>query len=309
MGLLLAATLAVARPALADVEMDRWVDIDAVGESAGPAAEALARAVGERLKAEGARVVFLGMSRCEPGLGDATEWCAGLQAGLESALVRQGFRFLPEASKDEVRQKIAAEQVYQQGSMQVDVGKAVELGKQKAIQAFTSVAAVGDGHGNIRISATSINIRDGVVTVSENVAVKIRQEQERAWGVWAKSTLLVGVGLTGVAVGLVQADKAKTKGDDYYTEYKKAGSADDATAARKKVEREDKLATVYQAEAVVGAALAAYGLYYFVANRAEALSFKINVADRGSRAVTPSTWTFRPVVSDQGVGLGLRASW
>lgn len=302
--------VASAGVARAEVDTDTWVDIDIASDSAGPAAETLAQALGAKLKTEKSKVLFLNVERCEPALTDAKAWCAAFQASLESFLVKQGLRFLPEAIKDELREKIAQEQVYQHNSMQVDVTKAVELGKQKAFHAFTTVSVSGEP-GNIKLSASSVSIKDGVVTVSENETLKLKQEQVRPWGVWLKGWMLMGTGTAALGYGLYAAEQSQQKSDGYYAQYKKASTSDDATTARGKVEKQDRVTQAYNIGAGVGAAAALYGIYYYVKNNEASLSYKINMAaDGGTRSPTPfAVLDLTPFAASGVVGISLDTSW
>lgn len=295
----------------ADVETDTWIEIDVVSDSSAPAAEALAQELGKKLKAEKSKTIFLNVNKCEPGLAEASSWCSSFQSSLESFLVKQGLRFLPESAMTEIREKIAQEQVYQHNSMQVDVAKAVELGKQRAFQAFASVSVAGDGQGNIKLAASSVNIQEGVVTVSENVSLKIRQEQVRPWGVWFKGWMLMGSGLAGTAYGLYQADQSKQKSDDYYAEYKKADTADTATASRKKVEKQDKTTQLSNIGAGISATVALYGLFYYLKNKEDALSYRVNLVDdaKGGSSSGFASLSISPLVSNSMLGLGVETNW
>lgn len=302
------ATLAMPLPAYADVELDKWIEVDAASETTTPAAEALGQPLGKHLKAEGSKIIFLNIAQCDPGLTDTNNWCPNFQNSLETYLIHQGFRFLPEATKDDIRQKIAQEQVYQQNSMQVDTSKAVALGQQKAFNAFVTIAVSGDGKGNIRLSANSVNIKDGTVSISENANLKLQQETVRPWGVVFKGWMLMGGGLAVTGAGLYQANKSQQKSNDDYASYNKATTPDAATSARDKVSQDDKLVSLYQDVAIVGGVVGLYGLYYYMTNKEQSLSYKITTASTQQHA-PDRDWHVEPMLSRNMLGLVVRTSW
>lgn len=286
-----------------------WVEISDVSESVGPASESLSKLLAERLKREKSRVIFVDFVNCNPGLVDATNWCEHFQSEVATYLIRQGLRFLPDRAKDEIRQKIADEQVYQHSSMQVDVTKAVELGQQKAFHAFVSVSAIGDGRGNIKLFASSINIKEGVVSISETVNVKFSHDVVRTWGAFFKGWMLMGAGIAGTGYGLYLAKLEKDKADAAYQAYKKATDPDEVVSKRKETEKHDQVGTLYQGAAIGGGLLALYGFYVYRSGTEEILSYKIANSRGINSGFFRGKFSIEPMVSGGEIGLRVAKEW
>lgn len=259
----LAVTCIVSTPAHAEVEIGSWEQADSINDTAAPLGEALANEVAKRLLQSSSKIIFLNVKNCEAPKGAEGSWCKNFTSELESRFIKAGLRFLAEGETSDVRKKIAEEQIYQQNSMQVDVSKAVELGKQKAFQAFVSVDVTADSSGTVTAHASSVDIKEGVVSVSEKTVMKVRSEAVRPWSVTLKSLGLMLLGGAGTALALVKADDAKKKGDAFFKEYNDAQNAGDATAARKKSEAQDGKVNTYYGVAAASACVAIYGYFKF----------------------------------------------
>lgn len=296
--------------ARADETKGQWLRASTDVDAASAAAEALATALARRLKSERSKTVFLDVSKCQPAIPDAPTWCLSFQSKLEVHLLRQGLRFLSDQSKDEIRHKIAAEQVYQQNSMNVDLKKAVELGKQSAFQAFATVNVVGDGQGKINIAVKSINIGEGVVTVGEDVNLEVRTFREMSPQRAITAFGIIGGGLTGALLSYQQVQKARASADSAYEDYEKAGDTNGAVRARNRVEAADKAAARWETGILACGFVMAYGAFYYANAFEPAKEYRIMLTDRSQPGSTDKAgYHFQPDFAPQGVSLALTWKW
>ncbi len=273
-----------------------------VNDSAIKSGEKLSEILASKLKAEGSRVVFINIASCSPPrVLNGANWCKSFEASLNSNLIKSSIKFLPELQKDDVREKIASEQVYQHDSMQVDSTRAVELGKQKAFQAFVSVNVETDRNVT-QIRASSVNIKESVVTISETMQVNYTNETYTPWSSRAKKWSIFALGI-GVGTGcFIASNREKEKSDQAYADYKNAKSTDDATKYRGETERHGRIKGYYDIGIWTGAAIFVWG--FFVGNNnASSLDYEIKVAGDTSA----QSFSIAPLASD--FGLTSAISW
>ena len=288
----------------AEVEVNTWTEVENAADGAVAAAEVLGKQLASRLLREQSRVIFLNLRECAPNIGRGDDgWCGAFQSRLATHLVREGIRFLPEDSVTQIRAKIAQEQVYQHGSMQVDVTKAVQLGKQKAFQAFTTVRVIGDRSGDIHIESQSINIRDGVVSVSEAFAVRRRVDVSKTIGSYLKGSAYMMIGLGIAAGGIRYGMQEKSKADDTYAQYEATKDAAEASRLRQKTQEHDNSATIGYGVGAIGAIFAVYGMTHWGSEEYQTSYYKVDTASHDRRPRIGF-----PVVMG-GRGLGISLSW
>ena len=188
--------------------------------------------------------------------------------------------------------------------MNVEVSKAVELGKQKAFQAFVQVTISPTNDGTL-IAASSVNIAEGVVSISEHAQIRYRSEtvDRRTWRQSFIGWLLMGGGMAASGYSAFHGQQEQAKANDAYSKYKAATEAEDATANREQVKRHDADASLFNAAALVFGAAAVYGVVYYnrSAQSREILSYKIDVADISVRT--------DPFANARGFGLKVGFDW
>ena len=260
---------------------EQWIEVDSIEDSAEPIAQVLAGQIASKLRAEGTKIIFLNLAFCSaPAIKDTLPigfkytpdaqrdiqaesertklaWCQGFQTALERSLITGGIKFLPETARDSIRAALAAEAGYQHGSMQVDVTKAVELGKQQAFQAFVNVVVTDAGPGKAQANARSINVRDGVVNISEQARVTMKADSVRSTGVKVAAYSSMGIGLITALYGHAKVSSTNEQSKKDYRLYKAASSSEEAVSYREKVEDSDAKAKLAGAVAGLG-----WGLFF-----------------------------------------------
>ena len=186
---------------------NEWIPLSRTEDTPEILGENLANKLVLKFKKEGTNVIFLALPKCVPGPIVSDEWCDNFYSELMTKLSAKNIRFLKENEQKSIREKIANEQAYQQGSLQVDVSKAVSLGKQNAFQAYVSIEVIGSSADKIRTTANSINIEQGAVTITEKAAITIKLENMRSTGTlfFGLTTSIFGFGVGGY--GLIEAAK------------------------------------------------------------------------------------------------------
>lgn len=303
-----------------------WKVVDSISDTASPVAESLASKMAPKLIAEGTKVVFLNISKCvipgedlepskivkvteemkkkaqEENIKDNEAWCHSFQTSLESALIAKGIRFLSEGERNAIRDKIASEEGYQYSSMQVDVSKAVELGRQKAFQAFVTVTINPNGPKRILVSANAINIKEGVVSLSEKVKVTNKSDLHWSIGSIIGGSFALTLGLSTAAYGHIHADKENQLSNDQFKIYKSASNTDQATESRKSVEDHDKKAAYYNSIAAVGWVLILGSGYYLLASNETVISYKLEAMNQPRESIDKpkSLLTWAPFIETSG---------
>ena len=296
--------IVISIPSFAFGEYDEG-SIQSINASSSEAAQKLAKILATRLKGESSQVVFLNIVNCgAPSLVEKNNWCHGFESTLTSRLVKDGIRFLPDAEKDEIRKKITDEQVYQQDSMQVDAQKVAVLGKQKAFKAFVSINITSDSTAQTQISASSVNIEQGVVSVSETVRINYSTGTYTPWTSSLKKYSVIGGGLGLSAMLYSAALNEKQQSNKAYAKYKEATTADEATQYRNETQQHDSKKQVYEYSSLVGIGLAIYGCF-LETSTAVSTSYSIDVAD--VRDAHKYQISLEPVLGNGGEG-GLLAS-
>lgn len=212
-----------------------WQSLDSSEKLAETLSKELAQKLVGKLRSESTKVVFTNLSKCESGSVVTDSWCESYMSELHSEMIQGGINFLSESDQSSIRAKIAQEQSYQYSSQQVDLTSAVELGKQKAFQAYVDIVIAETYGETIRITAKSINIKNAVATVSERVGVSIKRDASRRWGTWFKGIGVIAIGGAMTSYGYSQGSKYADDADKKYESYKKATTASEATTARKEV--------------------------------------------------------------------------
>ena len=232
-----------------------------------------------RLNREGSKVVFLNLSKCSIGFIVSDSWCEVFKNELETALVSRGIVFLNEKDQKSVREKIALEQAYQMSSMQVDITKAVELGKQHAFQAYVNLDVFDAGSDKVRVAASSVNIRDGVTTISEKSSITVRKEKSRSMMTWVFGLggLVIGTGVS--AASYITGSNFDSQADKKYLEYKSATTPDQATQKRNELDSLTKKRDQEYTLSGIAATVAIAGGWYFMAAAKTVSLYKFDLAD------------------------------
>ena len=233
-----------------------WEEETSVAESARSAAGKLASLLAPKLKREQASTIFLDIRGCDLKTIDGS-WCSSFNVALEHELIKARIRFLPQDQQDVIRKAIATEEVYQHGSMQVDQAKAVKLGKQSAVMAFVSVLVTGN-NSEVSISAKSINVTEGVITISELVSVKRRTDVYRPASTYFKGIAWIALSSAAAAGSIIQANKAQARASSDYARYQSSTDPTEVAKFRDKTQTDDNQVTTYQ----VVAGLAGLGILW-----------------------------------------------
>lgn len=321
----------VAQPAQAD---SNWKRLDGFSDSASVMGRELAKKVVPRLKIEGSHVVFSDMKKCNLAIqsGKCTYdketkkencypneeitwgWCSEFFNSFERYLLQRNIRFLSEAKKKAIREKIADEAGYQYSSKQVDITKAVELGKQEAFKAFVTLEVNGDGDSSIRTTARSINIKKAVVSVSEEVKFTFKVMKSKSLGIYAKGATWITLGLLGALACHGMGFEASDSADKYYDSYKSATTTEEATEYREKAETKDEAADSYHLGAFLGWGAFAYGIHYLSNEYVnEGLHYQRKDFSHDGSVLSPSSFAgakrlwISPVMDTRGPAIGL--SW
>lgn len=284
---------------------DSYADSEA--DIAEESAEELGDMLADRLGDERSKVVFINMSHCSPSLNDDDHWCHLFLSRIQAILSKEGIRFLGESQSADIRKKIIEEQVYQHDSKQVDVAKAVALGRQDAFQAFVSLVVDGSQHTNtIRITAQSVQIKLAATSISLSKTVRIKKTMVRSWGHVFTGWLIMGAGAAGAYRGYELHQYHSEKGDDAYSAYKDAKSEEDAVQYRKDAENHDERAKLSKNAAVAGLMVFGIGSLYLLGGQEETLSYSI--AGNSPPSKTRS-WEFQPVIAKDNLGFALAFNW
>ncbi len=247
-----------------------------LSDSAKAAGEQLAHKIVPKLKREGVSVIFLNIGDCF----FEVSWCSTFSGEIERQMIAKGLRYLPEDQRTVIRDKIAGEQVYQNASGQVDVNKIVQLGQQRAVQAFVSIGIKGDLNSEIRLTGSSINIKEGLVTINEGVTVKVAKEttSRRTLGTWANAFLLVGSGTVVASYGYFKSNSEKQSANEYYSKYNDSKTAEEAKQNKVATKKHDDTSSTYQAVACLGLFATAYGVHYFATNKEFDTTYHYNIS-------------------------------
>ena len=298
------ASLVIGQPAFADSYADSEADI------AEEAAEELGDALADRLEDERSKVVFINMSHCSPSVKDDDHWCHLFLSRVQAILSKEGIRFLGESHSADIRKKIIEEQVYQHDSKQVDIAKAVALGKQDAFQAFVSLVIDGSEHTNtIRITAQSIQIKLAATSISLSKTVRIKKTMVRSWGHVFTGWLIIGAGAAGAYRGYELQQYHKQHADDAYSNYQDARDEEDVVRYRKESERHDEKAKLSHNATIAGLVIAGIGGLYLLGGQEETLSYSIASQDTNGRQKKQRGWDIQPVIAPDNLGLALAINW
>ena len=265
-----------------------WEELDSADHLADLMAQDLGKRISPLLTKQGSKVVYLNVTKCTVGTIVTDNWCSSFRTSLQNALIARNIRFLDESKQADIRAKIANEQVYQQTSQQVDVNQTVELGKQAGFQAYVNIELVESEGKTVRASIESINITEGVVTISEQSRLSLRREESRTFGgwFWGLTNMAIGGAATayGINVYYVEGDKA----DKAHARYKKATNAEDATKARKEAETEATKANAGVTAAAVGLCLGLWGIHVFNSSMGEDVYYRMEKNDKSDLGTMPS---------------------
>ncbi len=297
--------------------------------TARPLAEDLATKVATKLRNEKINVVFIQMKKCEfdsrefetfPTPGPANQadlqierqkWCSAFQIALEKKFLERDIMFLPEGSKNEIREAIANENTYQHSSFNVESSKAIALGRQKAVGSFVFIDAGNEGKMSLVAKARGINLQEGLNTISEVSHSTIATERKLATktSILSWSAVFGGVGLS--AWGAGKAAESQKKSDAYYTEYKAATTREKATEARINAEKQDDLTTIYGNGVIsAGVVIALIGTWKLYFGGDDQYSYKLSARflDRKESTLTQNREPIQitPFLGTNFVSLGIK---
>ena len=184
--------------------------------------------------------------------------------------------------------------------MMVDVAKAVELGKQQAIQAFVAVTVIGSESERL-VEAKSISIAKGVITISKGVRIEQKSEISKSTSSYLRGTLytVAGLGLTVMAAR--KAIEEQDAADTGYAAYKATTVPSDASKLRKETKKHDNMVSVYYGLGAMALGTAIYGMFQFGNGDYSSTYYKIDTANQKAM---PSFFVF----SDP-TGLGISLAW
>ena len=280
---------------------DNWTKVEGELELAEQLAKKTVEVLIPKLRKEKSSVVFINFQTCY----QPNSWCDVFKSNLESAFISKGIKFLPEDKSSDIRTKIASENLYQHASLQVDVKKAVELGKQAAVHAFITLGIAND-EVSIRATASSVSIKEGVVTISENIQMKVNRTTKRSIGAWLLGGTITAGGLYGAYYGHSNAAKQKKLADECYKKYQDAKTAEDATRERKDAEARDKEVIRFDNIAYLSWGVVLVGGWYLWTSGEEESSFKFAATSNDLKEnLIQSSLTFQPVFFNRSVGLGV----
>jgi hypothetical protein len=265
-------------------------------------AEQIGEALAEKLLNEHSKVVFLDLAECTPQVKDSAQWCKLFFSLVSMELSKENIRFLSEAQSEKLREKIANEAVYQHAARQVDVKKAVELGKQDAFGAYVTMTVSGSSEtGVIYISAQSVNIKAAATTITLSKVAHVKTKTARPWGNIFLGLLLTGSG--GYAVDRAVKIEAlhKDRASREYSLYRTSEDPAEVVRLRRNVEFEDQAIVRCQAAMAAGGIITLIGLYNLFLTEKEVLDYSL-----ASRIVTPNAkpafWIemdFAPLLAQQ----------
>lgn len=284
---------------------EKWKEVETMTDTATPIAERIAAKIAPKLITEGTKVIFLDYSKCivleykKPSTKkqtpeqktameeeieryhDANEsWCNNFQSSIEAALISKGIKFLGESERNVIRKKIAEEQGYQSSSMQVDVTKAVELGRQRAFQSFVSINITPDAKSRIIVTASSIDIKEGVVNLTEKIKASYDTKSNWTTSQLVAGSMLIGLGLPIGAYGQINGDKESRLSDEKFKIYKSAATPEDATQARKVVDDHDKKAAQYHGIGAAGWAMTISGILYLWISNNRTVLYRLETSNQ-----------------------------
>lgn len=246
-------------------EFDGITDADAAGKEI---AEKLAIA----LKKERSNTVILEQRPCP----SAQNWCQSLSSSIERVLIAKGIQFLPEEQRNVIREKIAEEGLYQQSSELVDASKAVEIGKQEAVQAFVSISVSFDTEDKVMVEAQSIRVSSGTVTIKKSLRLTRKKELSTPLGNYFKGIMWAGIGLGVASVGFQQSRLYKKKSDDSYALYSQTKDPGEAKKYRSETEEYESRRNASGVVTGIGICISLYGLTRFSADQSEQSYYRLD---------------------------------
>lgn len=286
------------------------VDVRAESEAemAEEAAEEIADELASKLKDEKSKVIFINLQECDPSITGEKHWCKLFFSKMQSTLSGEKIRFLNESQSNAVRKKIVDEQLYQHGSKQVDVAKAVALGKQDAFHAFVSVSVDGSAELNsIQISVQSVKIKLAAISISLTRNIKYERSPSTSFGRVFKGLMVLGVGAAGLSRTMEIEKAHQDKADKAYLAYETASTEEDAVKFRKEVQTHDQKVDDLEPLKYFCLFTAVVGGFYMFSEGEEELSY--DIAERGEIHKGESFWKVSPVLATDNVGLSLGFHW
>jgi len=148
------------------------------------------------------------------------------------------------------------------------------------VQAFVSVTIKGDLYSEISVNGSSVNMKDGLVTINEGITVKVDKEltPKRSFGTWVSSFLFIGGGTAIAGYGVIKSKTEAQVADEYFSKYKNAKTAEDAKTNKAATKKHDQSSTNYQLGASIGLIAIAYGVHYFVTNKEFDTNYHYNIS-------------------------------
>lgn len=239
-------------------------------------AEQIGESLAEKLQGEHSKVVFLDLAECTPQVKDSEQWCKLFFAFVSMHLSRENIRFLSEAQSGKLREKIANESVYQHAARQVDVKKAVQLGKQDAFGAYVTMTVSGSSEtGVIYISAQSVNIKAAATTITISKVARVKIKTARPWGNIFLGVILTGAGGYGVDRAIKMEALHKDRASVQYSLYRTSKDPAEATRLRRKVQYEDEAIMRSQAAMAASGIVALIGIYNLFLTEKEVLDYSL----------------------------------
>ena len=287
--------------------------VERESETAAPLASALASQIVPKLKADKLDVVFLDIVEC-----DATEkiskdsknkqeeariWCENFSVSLESSFLKSGIKFLPGALRDEIRNNLAEESLYQHGSLNVDTEKAEKLGKQKAFQAFVSVSIKRISVNSYRVTASVLNISQAIIAHRETIFLNQRVTVDTWAGIIGGTLSVAGLG-AGLYYQLL-SDKYHLSSKDHEEKASNAKTSSEKKSETNLANSDEDKSQSYRPFVNGGWILLGCGLLYLWSNLE--FHFRIQTVNSDQYRIESKTnrITFIPMIDTKTVGFGL----
>lgn len=238
-------------------------------DAAKEAAEEIVDKLVPKLKKEGATVIFLDVGHC---LFDGI-WCPVFTAEIERLFITEGLRYLPEDQRQNVRQKM-------NDAINYDLNKVIRLGQQIAVHAFVNISIRGDLRSGIVISGSSINTKEGLVTINESITLTAEKEikSSRSILTWVNSTLIFGSGTAIATYGFLKSQSEMQAASDYQDRFKESKNPDEARKNKDAGTKHEEASFNFKSVGILGLITAAYGVHYFVTNKQDETYYHYDIS-------------------------------
>lgn len=280
-----------------------WEELESFSQSASILATHLSKKIVARLKAENSTTIFISRGNCLIKEVEKNEWCRFFWSTLEMELSQSQIQFLPDDKKDQIREQIAEELSYQNSSMHVDPLRAVEIGKQNAVQAMVSVDVV-QSEGKIVASAQSINIKSGTVNLTEHSTLNLRSDISTISSGKIAKYSLVSVGVAGMIWGGIRAYDAEERANESYSSYKNTQDPTKSKELKTKTKKFDREASLAYSGAAAGLAVVLWGLSIKTISH-EHTTYSYSLANKIEHPSLPSAVAWAPFFTRVDLGMEL----